>query len=239
MKGNRSVSVYTGSLKLEIQIGSLSRNPRNAWCKIFLQPSGPHSERATTRQFVRRIVISLQERTGKKKSHPKTKVRNLYEFSFTVSWLFENFIREKSHLSCVSPVPRGSQGIREQRSECPGRRETQSDASYSNAWLETEYSLMLISRSEVLGARRCSVARVGAVQGMLCEEAAVVLVNPTRPECRAPRELDPGPVLRLELGLHRRRRPFQIPSHIACCRSLRRCRLSLVHRCWCLRIKNT
>ena len=102
---------------------------------------------------------------------------------------------------------------------------------------ETEYSLLLVSRGEVLGARRCSVARVAAVQGVLREETAIVLVHSTRPESRALCEFYPGTVLRLELGLHGRRRPLQISSHIACRRSFCCCGLGLVHRCWCLWIK--
>lgn len=179
---------------------------------------------------------SLPKSEQRTKSHPKTKSRIYMNFLLQPRDFPRFYSRKES--PCVSLVPRGSRGIREQRPECPDRWETRGDASYSNALLETEYSLMLVSRTEVLGARRCSVARVGAVQGMLREETAIVLVDPTGPECRAPRELDPGPVLRLELGLHRRRRPLQIPSHIACCRSLRCCGLGLVHRCWCLRIKN-
>jgi len=102
----------------------------------------------------------------------------------------------------------------------------------------SEYSLMMISRGEVLSARRCSIARVAAVEGVLREETGIVLVHSTGPESRAFREIHPGTVLRLHLGLHGRWRPFQVSSHIACCRSFRCCGLSLVHRCWCLRIKN-
>lgn len=93
---------------------------------------------------------------------------------------------------------------------------------------------MLVSRSEVLSAWWRPVARVAAVQSVLREETAIVLVHSARPESRAFREVQPGAVLRLDLGLHGRRWPLQVPSHVARCRSLG-CRwLGLIHRRWCL-----
>lgn len=117
----------------------------------------------------------------------------------------------------------------------PVRRKTQDDASCP--FLKTKYLLMLVSRCKVLGTRRCSVARIAIVQSVLREETAIVLVHSTGPENRAFREVYPGPVFRLDLSLHGCRRPLQVPSHVACCRSFGRCRLGLVHRCWCLEIK--
>lgn len=117
----------------------------------------------------------------------------------------------------------------------PVRRKPQDDASCS--FFKTKYLLMMISRCKVLGTRRCSIARVAIVQSVLCEETAIVLVHSAGPENRALRELYSSPVLRLDLGLYGCRRPLQVPSHVACCRSFGRCRLGLIYRCWCLEIK--
>lgn len=95
---------------------------------------------------------------------------------------------------------------------------------------------MLVSRSEVLGARRSPVARIRVGQGVLREETAVVFSHSTGPESGTLGEFHPGPVLRLDLGFHGRRRPLEISSHIAAHRGLGRCRLSLVHRRWYLRV---
>lgn len=155
-------------------------------------------------------------------------LRGFFEISFTKRsslMRFSGFLRIPGDPRTTSWVSRSS-------------RNSGRCLECSNASLGTEYSLMMVSRGEVLGARRCSVARVGAVEGVLRKETAIVLVHSTGPDSRAPRELHPGTVLRLELGLHGRRWPLHVPSHVACCRSLRRCGLGLVHRCWCLRIKN-
>lgn len=209
MKDNHSVSVYTGSLKLEIQIGSLSGNPKNAWREISPRLSGPHSERATARWFVRRIH-GLFSRANKRKKKKKSQdeILHLYEFSFTASWFFEILHTKGSSLKRFSDSSRVPKDPRTTSWVSWSMRKTQGDASYSNALFETEYSLMMVSRGEVLGARWCSVARIGAVQGMLREETAIVLVHSTGPESRALRELNPGPVLRLELGLHGRWGPL-------------------------------
>jgi len=134
--------------------------------------------------------------------------------------------------------------IHEQRSEHLGDLDSTRDrvaclyeklrAMSQRLLLGTEYSLVMISRGEVLGARWCSVAWIGVGECVLREEAAVVLVHSARPESGSLCELHPGAVLRLNLGLHGRWRPLQVPSHVTCCRSFGRCRLSLVHRCWCL-----
>lgn len=113
--------------------------------------------------------------------------------------------------------------------------ETQDNASCS--MLKMKYLLMMVSRCEVLGTRRCSVARVAIVQSVLCEETAIVLVHSTRPESRTLCEIYPGSVFCLDLGFDRRWWPLQIPSHVACSWSLGCCRLGLVHRCWCLEIQ--
>jgi len=177
------------------------------------------------------IRVQIRVNEGKKKSCCKKKMKFCIEFFFIVMIVL--FIK-KSVLMRFSGSCE-SRKIRKQRPEHPNRWETRDDASCSNALLsETKYSLLLISRGEVLGARRCSVARIAAVQGVLREETAIVLVHSTRPKSRALCELYPGTVLRLELGLHGRRRPLQISSHIACRWSFCCCGLGLVHRCWCL-----
>lgn len=178
------------------------------------------------------IHVQIRVNEGKKKSYCKKKTKFCIDF-FLQSWFF--LFTKKSTFMRFSDSCE-SRKIHKQRPEHPNRWETRDDASCSNALLsETEYSLLLVSRGEVLGARRCSVARIAAVQGVLREETAIVLVHSTRPKSRALCELYPGTVLRLELGLHGRRRPLQISSHIACCRSFCCCGLGLVHRCWCLR----
>jgi len=112
------------------------------------------------------------------------------------------------------------------------RRETQGDASCM--LFDTECSLLLVSRGEVLSAWWRPIARVTAVQGVLREETAIVLVHSARPESGTLRELDSGAILRLDLGLHGRRWPLQVSTHVACCRSPGCRRLSLIHRRWCL-----
>lgn len=107
-------------------------------------------------------------------------------------------------------------------------RWAQGDASH----VARRYSLVLVSRSEVLRARRGPVARIRVGQGMLREKAGVVLAHSAWPESGTFGEVYPGLVLRLHLGFHGRRRPLEISSHIAAHRGLGRCRLRLVHGCW-------
>lgn len=162
MKGNCSVSVYTGSSKLEIQIGSLSRNPRNAYREISLQLSGPHSERATARRVVRRIMALLKSEE-KKKSRFKTKFCIYTNFLLQSRDSFWDFIHEEilMRFSGFSRIPRGSANSvlsisvdEKLRARC---------LVLECSLLRTKYSLMMVSRGEVLGARRCSVARIAAV----------------------------------------------------------------------------
>lgn len=115
-------------------------------------------------------------------------------------------------------------------------RETQDDASIY-LLLETEYSLVMVNRGEVLSAWWSSVTRIGVGERVLREEAAVVLVHSARPASGSPCEIYPGTILRLDLRLHWRRRPLQISPHVTCCRGFGRCGLSLVHRCRCLNMK--
>lgn len=93
MKGNRSVSVYTGSLKLEIQIGSFSRNPRNAWHDISLSLSRPHSEKATARQSCAQIRDLTRKKNEEKKSRCKTKFHINTNFLLLV--IFQDFIYDE------------------------------------------------------------------------------------------------------------------------------------------------
>jgi len=136
MKGNRSVSVYTGSLKLG--------NPD--W-KSFWKPRETHN----VKLLFGHLDHILKERQHgnscadlwpspspaplspqKKKKRKEDSTKRNYD---TNSLFLKILFAMKSTVIRFSLAPRESRRIRERRPECPDRRETRDGASGSNALL--------------------------------------------------------------------------------------------------------